>query len=398
MTSDEKTPLEQSWVLQRERAVAGLRLVFAILAVVVIQLNPTRAARFPLLSTYCLGTFLFYSLIVFYFAWKNRLGSFRLAVLTTALDLTWVAMINITTGGTRTPFFYYYSFPVITASLRWGLKGSLPVALAGVAVYLSMRLTLVAESLARPVAIDTMVIRSSYLLGLGSIFGYISQFERKQNQKLFALSSTAAEVAISGERRRIAFELHDSILQSLATLILRLENCRRHLLESQGELSEELKSAEELSRSTMRDIREFLAGKMVAPLSSGTLVEKLRDELRFLRDGLGLDVVLECTPENITLPQHMEREIYYVLREALINVTRHANATRASIHLRQDGNKLAGILSDNGVGFEQDAKTAKQGFGLLGMAERIKKVGGELCIESSPGAGTNISFVVPLTS
>ena len=146
----------------------------------------------------------------------------------------------------------------------------------------------------------------------------------------------------------------------------------------------------------MKEIREFLAGKSIEVLESGTLIERLQNELKFLREGLGLDVVLECNPENLKLSQRIEKEIYYVLREALSNVSRHSHATHASIVLRQDRNHLAGTLIDDGVGFEQSQKSGTSGFGLVGMAERIKQIGGELFVESSPGAGTKITFVVPL--
>jgi signal transduction histidine kinase len=395
MASTEKTPLEAGWILERERAVAWLRVAFAILAIAVIQLNPSRVARFPALSVFSLGSFLIFSLVAFYFTWKHHLGSARVGVITTSLDVVWIALIVYSTGGTRTPFFFYYAFPVITASLRWGMKGSVPVAFAGAGAYVIMRLTLAAET-ADPIGIDTIVVRSLYLIALGCIFGYVSEFEKKQNQRLLALSKTATHVAALQERRRIMFELHDSILQSLATLILRIESCRGRLHESQTELVQELRSAEDFTRSMMKDIRVFLAGKTDHPITSGTLVEKLRDELKFLQEGLGLQVILECDLGNLDLPIETEREIYYVLREGLTNVTRHSHATHATICLRLDGNRLFGALIDDGVGFEQDQKLGKSGFGLSGMTDRIKQIGGELFIESSPGAGTKISFVVPL--
>jgi len=59
------------------------------------------------------------------------------------------------------------------------------------------------------------------------------------------------------------------------------------------------------------------------------LMDKLREEMRFLHEGLGLDVILESQPENLALPAVIERETYYVLREALTNVTRHSHASRS---------------------------------------------------------------------
>jgi len=389
----EKSTLEDDWLLHRERAVAWLRVGFAALAVIVIQLNPERVARFPLLSFFSLSSFLLYSLAVLYLAKKNRLTAPPIDVLTNSLDVVWIAVIVFSTGGTRTPFFFYYSFPVITASLRWGLKGSLPVAVVGVIVYGVVRLTLTAESMDSPIGIDTLLVRSLYLLLLAGIFGYVSEFERRQNHQLHALSKTAGEVATLQERRRIMFELHDGILQSLATLILRLEGCRTRIPDSQKDFIDEMRSLEDLTRASMREIRQFLAGQTTKPLIAGTLVEKLREEARFLRDGMGLDVILESEPEDLDLSAETEREVYYVLREALTNVIRHSHASKVDIQLSQRNGQLAGSLIDNGVGF--NVVRQDTGLGLPAMAQRVKKIGGELFVSSSPGSGTKIVFSLP---
>jgi signal transduction histidine kinase len=396
MASTDTKILEEDWIRKRERAVACLRVAFAVLAVAVIQLNPSRVTRFPALSTFSLYSFLIYSLFALYFAWKNRLGSASVGAITTALDVVWLALIVYSTGGTRTPFFFYYSFPVITASLRWGIKGSIPVALAGVAGYAFVRITLAAEADATPIGMDTIVVRGLYIIVLACIFGYISEFERKQNQRLLALSKTASEVAALQERRRIMFELHDGILQSLATLILRLEGCRKRIPASEKELTGELQSVEDLTRDSMKQIRQFLSGKDSMPLVAGTLMERLREEAQFLRDGMGLDVILESDPENLEIPQEIERELYYALREGITNVTRHSHASKVEIQLSRTNGNITGSLTDNGVGFDRAGQNSGRGFGLSGMEQRVKKIGGELSVKSSPGAGTKISLVVPL--
>jgi len=393
--ADKVTP-EHGWVLQRVAAVAWLRATFALVAVLVIQLNPERMARFPKLSFSSLISFLLYSLAVLYVARRKQFGTAPFGVTTHVLDVLWIAVIVFSTGGTRTPFFFYYSFPVITASIRWGLKGSIPVALAGVVLYAIIRVSLAGELLEGPIGIDTLLVRSLYLIVLAGIFGYICQFERNQNHRLLTLSRTAGEVATLQERRRILFEIHDGILQSLATLILRLEGCRRRLGDSQNDLVNELRSLEDLTRDSMKEIRQFLTGQASKPLVAGTLVEKLREEARFLRDGMGLDVILESEPEELNLPAQIEREIYYVLREALTNVTRHSHASKTEIRLARKNGRLEGTLSDNGVGFQTDSSKHESGFGLAGMEQRIKELGGEFLLKSSPGIGTNISFSLPL--
>jgi signal transduction histidine kinase len=392
-TADRISP-EESWLLQREKAVAWLRVAFAAVALVVIQLNPDRVALYPTLSTFFLVTFLVYSLVIIYFARQNKVGSTPLGIAVTCLDVFWIASIVYSTGGTRTPFFFYYSFPVITASIRWGLKGSIPVALAGVAIYGYIRLSLAAESMGQPLGIDTVLVRSLYLLVLAGIFGYLSQFERKQNQRLLTLSRTAGEMATLQERRRITFELHDGILQTLATMILRMESLRRRLPPAEKDLAHEVQSLEDLTRDSMAQIRQFLAGQDTRPLVAGSLMERLREEAYYLRDGMGLDVILESLPEELSITPEVEREVYYVLREALTNVTRHSHASKVEIHLSQENGKLKASLTDDGVGFNPQGINAN-GFGISGMELRMKKIGGELSVKSSPGQGTNVSFLVP---
>lgn len=388
------TPEEQ-WLLQKERMLAWLRLGFSVAAIVVIQLNPARVARFPILSQIALFSFFAYSLAALYIIQKEKLGTGKIGPVTTCFDFLWVTLLVFSTGASRTPFFVFYLFPVITASSRWGVKGGLTASLVGVTLWGAVRFS---PGWPNPLGIDTFIIRSIYLVVLAYIFGFISEFENKQNQKLMALYKTASEVATQEERRRIARELHDRLLQLLASLTLRLEACRRHLLDSPAELSRELQLMEETTRGSMDEIRRFLTGQAAVAWIPGMLIEKLREEMKFLRDGLGVRAVIESEPEELTLPPEIEEETYYLLREGLMNIARHAQASQAQLQLQQVGGRIHGTLADDGVGFEPKSVTGRNGYGLITMEERIKKLGGTLTINSSPGHGTRISFSAPLKS
>jgi signal transduction histidine kinase len=148
----------------------------------------------------------------------------------------------------------------------------------------------------------------------------------------------------------------------------------------------------------MKVIREFLAGKDIKSFPTGMLLEKLRDDLKFLRDGLGLRVVLEIVPQELNLREAVEQDLYLVLREGLMNIARHSHASRADVTLTQTDSEIRGSLSDDGVGFEPIEKWSGEGVGLSSMKERIEKLGGELTIQSSPGGGARISFVLPLVT
>jgi signal transduction histidine kinase len=385
------TPQDQ-WIIQKERVLAWLRVGFAIIAVAVIQFNPARVASFPLLSYLSFGTFFIYSLAVLYVTRRERNYSKAFGIITTALDLVWVSLIVFSTGGTATPFFVYYFFPMITASSRYGVKGGLIAAIAGTFSYGFIRFHFDWQD---ALGLDRFLVRSIYLFVLGYMFGFLSEFEKKQNQRLLALSKTAGAVATLDERRRIAHELHDGLLQSLATLILRLETCRKQFLDSPQELDRELKSIEDDTRSSMKTIRQFLAGKDPQLFPPGMLLEKFRDDLKFLRDGVGLRVTLETEPDGFSPPEGVEQDLYYVLREGLMNIIRHSHASRADVILEQTTTEIKGSVRDDGIGFDP-IMTSAHGMGLRSMKERIKRWGGELEIQSAPGKGAKVSFVLPV--
>ncbi len=386
--------LEDQWLLQKENVLAWVRLGFSVAAILVIQLNPQRAANFPVLSQISLFFFFFYSLSVLYIVKKKQPDLKKIGVISTCLDLFWISLMVFSTGASRTPFFVYFLFPVITASSRYGVAGSLLLALISVILYGAIRFSYPWET---PLGIDIFIIRGSYLFVLAYIFGFLSEFEKKQNYRLMALHQTAGEAARQDERRRIAHELHDRLLQMLATLTLRLETCRKHLVESPAELAHELELMEGAARSSMMEIREFLAGKDTRPWVPGTLVEMLKQEMRFLRDGLGMKVVLECEPDEPHLSPEIEQEIYYVLREGLMNVARHSHASRVEIRLTESNKEIHGSLEDDGIGFNRPGDVDGTQYGLITMEERIRKIGGGFRLESFVGKGTRIAFEAPLT-
>jgi signal transduction histidine kinase len=384
---------QDQWLLQKEKTLSWVRLAFSVAAVLVVQLNPERVAHFPLLSRASLISFAFYSLLLLFLLRVKELNVAKLALTTTGLDLLWVSVIVFSTGPSPTPFFVYYFFPVVTASSRYGIKGGLGVAVVGIGLYGIIRFSPFSLG---SIPIDIFVIRSIYLLVLAYIFGFLSEFEQNQNQKLMALYKTAGNAATQEERRRIARELHDRLLQVLATLSFRLEACRKHLTTSPDELSRELQLMEGITMNSIAEIRQFLSGKEIAAIVPGTLPERLKEEMKFLRDGLGIHAILETEPEDPDLPPKIEQELYYILREGLINIARHSQASRAVVLLKETKKEISGSVEDDGIGFEPALVTENERLGLGTMEERTAKLGGKLDIQTSPGKGTKISFTIPI--
>ena len=365
------------------------------MAILVVYLDEDISPRFPVLYAVSRYAFLTYSVILLLLVYRVKSPlSMTLGLWTTCFDLGWVCLVDFG-GGPGTPFFVYYLFPVITASSRYGVGGSLAVASVGIALYSVMRVSF-ASYWSRPFELDTLVVRSIYLLGLAYIFGFLSEFERRQNQRLMALNKIAGEAAIHEERRRIAQELHDRLLQVLASLSLRLEVCRTHLIGKTDDLVRELELMEKAAKESLIDIRRYLSGKETDyDLVPGTLVDTLRREMGFLRDGLGLRLIFETEPEELNLAGEIEHEIYLILREGLMNVARHGHASRVEVTLRAVDGTVQGFLVDDGIGFDPETVSKGNGYGLASMKERIRRLNGEIRVESTPGKGSKISFKVP---
>ena len=209
--------------------------------------------------------------------------------------------------------------------------------------------------------------------------------ERRQAEK--ALSETRR-----AERRRIARDLHDIVLQDLSGA---LQSLRLTDLQSKGsglrlDLEEELEALGRATsglRSAIYDLRDEKDQPFVESVES--LVKRNRQAtpgcmIRF--------VVEEGFP--IGLPGKKSVEVLRVLQEALANVRRHSAARNVEVRLRTDDEAILIEVADDGGGF--DLESARAGIGLSTMRERVEGLGGEIAVKSSLGEGTKVTVRVPL--
>lgn len=206
------------------------------------------------------------------------------------------------------------------------------------------------------------------------------------------------KAAVLDERQRISRELHDRVLQLLSTARLRVERCAGQLSDGSDELKAELQSVEANLDRAVTEIRNLLSeNQLDEQLQAGSLERRLRDELEIFSARAGFKVDFQCAIGAHNLPMPIERELYFTLREGVLNAIRHSRATEMRLALTQGRNACEARLSDNGVGFVVSAAESSSHYGLKGMRERIRKIGGELTIQSAPGKGTDIHISVPLS-
>lgn len=211
-----------------------------------------------------------------------------------------------------------------------------------------------------------------------------------------------AELAREAERRELARELHDTVIQPLATLATSFEVMRQQTLTA-GVIEAYLGAWKELAQEALDSLRCALAGLHAHPHAQLGLPDALRRYLAPQVRGHGLRLTLEARDWPLDLPLDLTSSLYLVVRETLTNVEKHAHASEASILLEGDATELRIYLADNGVGFQQQevARRARararhgNGFGLGSMRERIQTLGGRFTIASAPGQGVRVELAVP---
>lgn len=202
--------------------------------------------------------------------------------------------------------------------------------------------------------------------------------------------------AVTQERQRISRELHDRVLQLLSSARLRAESSRRQLLGDRAAIERELQAIEENIDKAITEIRNLLTeNQNPEELQAGSLERRLKQELEIFRARTGFKLDFRCAIGVRNLPPAIERELYFTLREGILNAVRHSRATELHLKLAMTPEGCEASLRDNGVGFDTALTETSGHYGLKGMRERISKIGGRISLKTAPGKGTEIKIAVP---
>ena len=202
--------------------------------------------------------------------------------------------------------------------------------------------------------------------------------------------------ATERERGRWARELHDEALQSMAGLRVLLSAARRSDAEETDRLLSQATEQVDDAIAEMRRLIADLRPTTLDELGLGTALEALGERLAWgnvVTVDLVLDLAFEAGREPTRLVSQVEDTVYRLVQEALNNTARHASTDRATVEVSEDDEQVRVRVSDEGCGFDPSGGT--DGFGLVGMRERVALAGGSVEVSSSPGNGVSIVAVLP---
>lgn len=226
------------------------------------------------------------------------------------------------------------------------------------------------------------------------------QVERQLSETVAAradLQALSAQLvrAQEEERRRLARELHDEVGQSLSAIMMEANAISdpRTTDPAAGALGVRSASIAAMAEKTLNTVRDMALLLRPSMLDDFGLVPALNWHARETGKRTGLNVHISAGDVADDLPEEHATCIYRVVQEALNNAARHAHAHNVQVGVNTDPERVVFSVRDDGCGFD---KRFVRGLGMLGMEERVRRLGGELRIDSEIGRGTTVSARLPL--
>lgn len=263
-----------------------------------------------------------------------------------------------------------------------------------------------------PVAIykddDLILWKENYVYRLPSgeiVDVYDDITERKLGERKLLtyqekLQSLASELSLveEQERRSIATDLHDQIGQTLSVIKMRCYELKHELKDK--DLIRQVDEIKEMVKQTISDTRSLtfdLSPPVLYELGLVAAIDWLAEQFQFKHS---LKCSVETDKKSKPLSQDFEIVIFRSIRELLVNIVKHAQATKVKITIRVNKKNLRIRVTDDGIGFTPEktgARTFKnQQFGLFNITERIRHLGGSVEVDSQRGKGTMVTLVAPL--
>jgi signal transduction histidine kinase len=197
--------------------------------------------------------------------------------------------------------------------------------------------------------------------------------------------------AQENERRSLARELHDEVGQSLSAILMEAESavCADDLSETR----DHLQSIRTLAERTVNEVRDLALLLRPSMLDDFGLVPALNWHARETAKRTGLKIEVYADDDADNLPDEHKTCVYRLVQEALNNSARHGNARSVEVAVKRENRRVLFSVRDDGVGFDP---ALVRGMGLLGMEERVRRLGGQLHVDSQLGQGTLISAELPV--
>ena len=221
-------------------------------------------------------------------------------------------------------------------------------------------------------------------------------------QSLYRLYVRETGTAVTEERTRIACEIHDGLVQSLAGVNFKLDLCQQLVRKNPKASLTTIKESKAQLKLAIQEARQVIFNLRPLHYDKMELIPALTNYLKSYETQSHITAKFSVTGDEQILFPRTKIFLFRIIQEALSNVQKHAKADRVSIQLEIDLEMLRITITDNGIGFDMETVLRDpekwDHFGIRGILERARLVGGEGRIESKKGQGTKIIVEVPLVN
>ncbi len=218
---------------------------------------------------------------------------------------------------------------------------------------------------------------------------------RETSQQLRRLAARQAEL-LEEERKRIAREIHDELGQSLTALNMGLSVLGNMLPAEDAHLQNRISLLRTPLEQMIKSVQRICQELRPMQLDDLGLTAAIAWRIRDFEKSTGVTTQLHTEDDDITVSSELGTAIYRLIQEALTNAARHAGPERIDVRLQRKNKNLVVTVTDNGQGIDPEVVHSKNSFGLIGMRERMRSVGGCLEINGATGKGTTIRAIFPL--
>jgi len=202
------------------------------------------------------------------------------------------------------------------------------------------------------------------------------------------------------ERARVARDLHDGILQSLIAVEMRVDVLRRRAAGQPPAIADELAHIQDALRQEVQDLRELMEQMRPVNLTPQQLLDFLADAAEKFQRATGIATTFVCEREEVALSPRVCRELARIVQEALVNVRKHSGAQHVVVRFAAHNGRWKLVVDDDGRGFPfagrfDLAQLDSERKGPLVIKERVRSLGGEITVESTPGRGSRLEITLP---
>ncbi len=211
------------------------------------------------------------------------------------------------------------------------------------------------------------------------------------------LAEAERQAGVLAERQRLAHEIHDTLAQGFISIIMNLETAEQSLHDPNSEAAQQIQHAKETARHNLQEARRVVADLRPESLENDSLPAALERTVQRWSQKRNIAAAMQTTGTPLPLHPDVDVTLLRATQEALANIHKHAQAQNVTVTLSYVGDSVLLDVQDDGVGIK-DAKPSPfgGGFGLQAMRERIAQFGGNLLLESEPGAGTTLVVSIPI--